>query len=100
MLRKPNGFFDAIRLGEHILVIISVFSPTSNEKDAKECEKTATNKLGSLLLIRLFEIAVQHCAADDDTQCEHDELNGDDLRRVEARQSLVDIANLHNGSRQ
>lgn len=98
MLCQPNRFFDAVGLRQHVLVIISAVSPRRNKKDTKECEKTAAHEFGGLFLGRLFEIAIQHCTADDDTQCEHDELDGDDLSRVKAGEGLVDISNLHNGS--
>src|SRR3569833_1329199 len=66
-----------------ILDVIRGASPAGDEKDTKVVEETTAHELGSLLGCGSLEVAIQDRAPNDDSQREHNKLDGKHMGRIE-----------------
>ena len=77
-----------------IIVVVS-FSPSARDQIySQEGQDAASEEFSKSVRVRRGEVSVQDRTSDDDGNGEEDELNGNDLCRVEALKCTVDVSYL------
>lgn len=95
-IQEPNGLF---LISSRIVGFIIRTDSTARDKvDTQESQQTTPDEFRCTFSGHRLEVTVQDRTTDDDGDRKQDELGRDHLRGVEALQSSVDVANLHQGT--
>jgi hypothetical protein len=101
MICETNSLVNAlgIRKGDLILEI-APRPATGDEEHAEKGKEAAAHEFDGLLAGGTLKVTVEDGAANDYTESKQNKLDRDDLGRIEALKSLVQVSDLHDGGRE